>query len=292
LRPRTSIDVASRARRPLAEAVVASARAGEPDRYLAALLAPAPVRPKLMILAAFSSELRRAATLVREPAMGELRLQWWREALAQGATARTGNPIADALCDLVREEALPPLLISELIDARSRDLAPEPVGDDAELNAYLWKSEGVAFLLAAQVLGGRSQGAVAAAAAAARAYGLVRLLQGLPRALARRRLLLPRTYLEAVGLDPQALLAGTGGARLLGLLGELFADVRRHLAAGRQHVAKLPRAVRPAFLPLALVAAYVRRLERAGGDIVREEAGIAPLARVARMAAAHWFGRM
>ena len=284
--------MASRARRPLAEAVVASARAGEPDRYLAALLAPTPVRPKLMILAAFSSELRRAAALVREPAMGELRLQWWREALAQGAATRTGNPIADALCDLVRKEALPPLLIGELIDARSRDLAPEPVGDDAALNAYLWKSEGIAFLLAAQVLGGRSQGAVAAAAAAARAYGLVRLLQGLPRALARRRLLLPHTYLEAVGLEPQALLAGTGDARLLGLLGELFADVRRHLAAGRQHVANLPRAVRPAFLPLALVASYVRRLERAGGDIVREEAGIAPLARVARMTAAHWLGRI
>jgi 15-cis-phytoene synthase len=292
LQPRISTDVTSPARRPLAEAVVASARAGEPDRYLAALLAPAPVRPKLLTLAAFSSELRRAAALVREPAMGELRLQWWREALAQGAATRTGNPIADALRDLAREETLSPLLLGELIDAHSRDLAPEPVGDDAALNAYLWQSEGIAFLLAAQLLGGRSQGAAAAAAAAARAYGLVRLLQGLPRALARRRLILPRTYLEAVGLKPAALFAGTGDARLLGLLSELFADIRRHLAAGRQHVAKLPRAVGPAFLPLALVAAYVRRLERAGGDIVREEAGIAPLARVATMAAAHWLGRI
>ena len=282
----------SRARRPLEEAVVASARAGEPDRYLAALLAPAPVRAKLLTLAAFSGELRRVAALVREPAMGEMRLQWWREALAQGAGMRTGNPIADALCDLVRNEALPPRLLGELIDAHGRELAPEPVEDEAALGTYLWQSEGVAFLLAAQVLGGRSEGAVAAAAAAARAYGLVRVLQGLPRALARRRLVLPSSYLEAVGLAPEALFAGTGGARLLGLLGELFADIRRHLAAGRQHVAKLPRAVGPAFLPLALVASYVRRLERAGGDIVREEAGIAPLARVATMAAAHWLGRI
>ena len=84
--------------------------------------------------------------------------------------------------------------------------------------------------------------------------------------------------------------AGTGGARLSGVLGELFADIRRHLAAGRQHVAKLPRAIGPAFLPLALVASYVRRLERAGGDVVRAEATILPLARVARMAAARWLG--
>ena len=63
--------------------VIASARSGEPDRYLAALLAPPAARADLLALAAFASELARVPSLVtREPTMGEIRLQWWRDALA------------------------------------------------------------------------------------------------------------------------------------------------------------------------------------------------------------------
>ena len=65
-----------------AETIAAAARAGEPDRYLAALLSPAPARPALLALAAFSAEIGRVPFVAaNEPAIGEIRLQWWREAL-------------------------------------------------------------------------------------------------------------------------------------------------------------------------------------------------------------------
>ena len=74
---------------PRDDAVIASARSGEPDRYLAALLAPPAARDALLALAAFSSELARVPRArPREPAMGEIRLQWWRDALAAPARAR------------------------------------------------------------------------------------------------------------------------------------------------------------------------------------------------------------
>jgi phytoene synthase len=314
LRPRTSIDVAPPdSGAPLDAAMLAAARAGEPDRYLAALLAPAAARPDLLVLAAFFSELQRAATLVREPGMGEIRLQWWRQALELAEGLRTGNPIADAVRNVARRKRLPAALLIDVIDARASDLHREMLEDDAALQAYLWKREGVAFLLAAAVLGGRPGRLLdAAAAAGARAYGLVRLLQGMPRALARGRLALPTTYLRAVGLEPETILSGgprpsgglsgaeggkgglsgAEGEPLAALLAELFADVRRHLAACRQHVANLPREVGPAFLPLALVASYLRGLERAGVGVLRSPTEIAPLTRVCRMAAAHWLRRI
>src|SRR5581483_4773128 len=98
-RRRTSTDVAAPASAPQTDAVLQSARAGEPDRYLAALLAPAAARAHLLALAAFSSELGRVASAVtREPLMGEIRLQWWRDALEPGASGEpTGNPVADAV---------------------------------------------------------------------------------------------------------------------------------------------------------------------------------------------------
>ena len=47
------------------EAIIGAARAGEPDRYLAALLAPRTERADLLALAAFAAELARVASAVR-----------------------------------------------------------------------------------------------------------------------------------------------------------------------------------------------------------------------------------
>ena len=57
-------------------------------------------------------------------------------------------------------------------------------------------------------------------------------------------------------------------------------------------MANLPRPVRGAFLPLALVETYLRALERPGRDVLRSPAEIAPLTRAWRIAAAHWLGRI
>ena len=56
-------------------------RRHDPDRYLSALFAPAERRPLLFALYAFNHELARVAERVREPMLGEIRLEWWREAV-------------------------------------------------------------------------------------------------------------------------------------------------------------------------------------------------------------------
>jgi phytoene synthase len=274
---------------------MASARSGEPDRYLAALLAPPPARADLLALAAFASELARVpALVVREPAMGEIRLQWWRDALAaSGASARTGNPIADALRAAMRRHDLPAQLLLDTIDAREVDLARQALPDDAALASYLWKSEGALFALAASILG-RDPGVdmQAAAVAGGQAYGLARLLLGLPHVLARGRVPLPQSRLDASGVSSQQLLSSDGGGNAAGLLASTCAEARKALATSRKCVANLPRHVRVAFLPLALVEPYLRALERSGVDVLRAPVEIAPLTRVWRIAAARWLGRI
>ena len=58
-----------------------AARELDYDRYLAALLAPRAARDGLMALAAFHGEIARIPRTVREPGVGDIRLQWWRDAL-------------------------------------------------------------------------------------------------------------------------------------------------------------------------------------------------------------------
>ena len=279
-----------------ADAVAASARSGEPDRYLAALLAPPSARTDLLALAAFASEVARVPYIAgSEPAIGEIRLQWWRDALQPSRDlARTGNPVADALRVAVRRHELPGALFMEIVEARSSDLGGEVMADDAALQTYLWKGEGTVFALAGRMLasGGPEADIDAAAAASGHAYGLSRLLLGLGRALSRGRLPLPQTRLEAAGVAPEELLAGDGGRNVEGMLADLRDEARGSLVTSRRYVANLPRAMRAAFLPLALVEPYLRALQRLGRDVLRRPGEIAPLTRVVRIATAHWLGRI
>jgi phytoene synthase len=277
-----------------AETIADSARAGEPDRYLAALLAPPAARDGLLALAAFAAELGRIGHLVtREPMMGEVRLQWWRDALqGDDPGARTGNPIADALREATARHSLPAQLLLGMVDARASDLEPEPFPTEDALAAYLAGSEGAPFTLAAHVLGEPAPARCdlnAASATAGRAYGLVRLLLGLPQALARGFSPLPRTRLAQAGIADLA--SEADPAKVSALMRVLHAEVLRNLEAAWQHVANLPRPTRVAFLPLALVEPYLRALEKPGQNPLRDLAEVAPLRRIWRIGRAHWLGR-
>jgi 15-cis-phytoene synthase len=275
------------------DAIIGSARAGEPDRYLAALLAPRAERADLLALAAFAAELARVGTQVRrEPAMAAMRWQWWREAIELSAGARTGHPIADHVRALKARHGIAPAALIGLVDAHAHDLEPQPFADDAELDRHFVASEGVLFQLSAHVLGLAGNGSAPAWSQwAGRAYGMARLLFGFRAQLARGRCHIPRARLAAAGLDLDVLGRGQGSAGLVALLAELGRQARACLARARHDVTKLPREASIAVLPLALVSTYVRASERAEGSSPPRVALIAPLTRVLRIAGAHWFGR-
>ena len=276
------------------EAVAAAARAGEPDRYLAALLAPRPRREALLALAAFAAEVARIPRLVvREPLMGEVRLQWWRDALALAEGRRTGHGVSDAVRQTARSHGLPAPLLDGLIEARLFELGGGSFADDRMLHDFLWRTEGALFALAGRVLGLPAGADVeAACGAAGQAYGMARLLFALPHSLAQGRIPFTTTAIAKAGVDAHELLAGTTGTGVDALLGDCRMQIRHSLGRARRLVAQLPRASRIAFLPLALVRSYVRAQERAGRLSLREEVRIAPLTRVSRIAAAHVFGRL
>jgi phytoene synthase len=294
LPPRTFTDVtwAGGGFAPNAAALVGSARAGEPDRYLAALLAPQHVRGDLLALAAFAAELARIPLAVRrEPAMGTIRLKWWRDAIELPAANRTGHPIVDHLRLAVARHGLQRQALIDMIDARGLDLEALPFADDGALDRYLFDIEGQLFASAAQMLGGAAAAGVAWSASAGRAYGLARLLLALPGALARGHLPIPQTRLKAVGLRPHDLFAPAPPAAFAGLVADLGRDARLSLEQARSDVTKLPREASIAVLPLALVEAYVRAsTRRAHRSTAAPLAAVWPLGRMARILAARWFG--
>src|ERR1700753_1946922 len=91
----------------LANRLATSVRAADPDRYFATLFAPAPQRPFLFALYAFNAEVARVAESVREPMLGAIRLEWWRET-AEGAARGTprNHDVAQGLASLFAERGV------------------------------------------------------------------------------------------------------------------------------------------------------------------------------------------
>jgi phytoene synthase len=269
------------------ETVRAIARAGDPDRALSALFAPRDARPDLFALYALNVELARIAEQVSEPDLGAIKLQWWREAIDKAASGETtGHPVADALGDAMRRRALPAERVASLIDARSFDIAPRIMPDQASLEAYLGATAGTLFALSAWILGGRDSVVEAAAQAAGLAYGLTGLMRALPVHAASGRVYLPADALGRHGATPEEVLAGKTTQGLQEALVEFRATARAALGEAERHIAKLGASARTAFLPLSLVRPYLAALEKDGHDPLRDIAGINPLYRLWRLARA------
>jgi phytoene synthase len=269
-------------------AVRTIARDGDLDRYVSALFAPRACREHLFALYAFNIELTRIGEQVSEPQLGEIRLQWWRDALDRASSGETtGHPVADALGLAVRECGLSRQSLADLIDARAFDVSVRIMPDTAALDGYLAKTAGALFKLASEVClaGGRGADPRAleqAARAAGIAYGLTGLMRALPVHASRGRVDIPEDALLRHGTSPAKLLAGESSEGLTELLADLRETARGALRSARQQAPELPPVALPAFLPLALVDPYLSTLAEV--DPLHQVADINPLTRFWRLA--------
>ena len=276
-----------------ARAVLETARSGDRDRYLAGLFAPSPARDALMALTAFNVELARIADIVSEPMLGEIRLQWWRDALETlDSGGVTGNPVADAVGAAMRAHALPKPLLLGLIDARSFDVSGEAMPDMPALKAYLRKTSGTLFALSARIVAGAPLSPDDAAREAGLAYGLTGLLRALPMHAAAGRLYLPAAQLRDRGVDPAQVLAGKADDSLSAALADLRAEARGALARAQAALAAQSNTPLPAFLPLTLVPAYLQALDRRSHTQLSELSDISQLQRLSRLTWAALRGRV
>jgi phytoene synthase len=112
-------------------------RAADRERFLTALFAPANRRNALFALYAFNVEIARVRDAVREPLAGEIRLQWWSDALTGSARGDAeANPVMAALKATVVRFGLALDALQALVGARRFDLYDEPMATMAELEAY------------------------------------------------------------------------------------------------------------------------------------------------------------
>lgn len=186
------------------QACAAIVEKGDPDRFAATMAAPVDVREKLFPLYAFNVEVSRAPWVTQEPMIAEMRLQWWRDALAEiasGAEVRRHEvvtPLAELLTPQQAEH------LDDLVLARRWDIYRDAFEDEAQFRTYVDHSSGHLMWVAAQILGATEETPVRDIAFGA---GVAQFLRAVPELEARGRIPLVDGRADAVRVLAEAALA-------------------------------------------------------------------------------------
>lgn len=261
-------------------------RASDRDRYLATLVLPAGAREDITAILAFNADVASIRDRVSGPAPGEIRLQWWNDALGgEGHGGVQQNPLADALLTALERHALPAGTLLRLIGARRFDLYDDPMPDLETFEGYAGETASTLLQLSAMVLNG---GAAVEPGDAAGHLGVAQAMTGHLRAFghfaALGRIMLPWSIFEANGVREGEIFSGTDSEGLQAALAQIAELAQDHLDSARLAIAGLPAPLRPAFAILPIVEAQLRRW-RGGGStpyaMPAEEPDWRKIARVA-----------
>ena len=242
-------------------------RAFDKERFLCTLFAPAEARAALAALYALDLELSRIRTRVREPLVGFMRVQWWRDSI-QGIYAGRGpdHPVAVALTDAIRRYELPHEAFAPLLSARERELDGEALPDMAALIRHLQETAAPIATLALKVLACDGESDRLAAREVSIGWALAGLLRALPADAPARTLVLPQAVAQAAALTQADPLHAQARPHLRTAVSIVAATARAHLAQARDRRAMVSKGALPVLLWATYAVGHLNDLKRAGHD--------------------------
>ncbi|MGD8326303.1 MAG: squalene/phytoene synthase family protein [Sphingomonadales bacterium] len=219
------------------------------DRYLALLYAPADQRDALMAISAFNAELARIPGLASEPMVGEIRLAWWREALADLFAGKIRpHPILQALGKL---DALPHDLMEDMVEARIDELYREEALNIKELRDYARRTHGALNRLLLKQLDVASDDRADEAAMALTLTGTLKAMSY-------------HAHMRGNVNSGERIFQGEFTDETLKLAQDLAEAALTHIENVKQN--KPPKRALPVFLPLVSAQDHLKRITAVGYD--------------------------
>ena len=245
----------------------AAVRRADPDRYLCALFAPAAARNSLFALYAFNLEIATVREVVREAPLGHMRLQWWRDAIADIQAGKVAtHPVAEGLAETMDRTRLTADSFERLLAGREIDLDDAPPATLDALIDYADRTSAGLVTLALEALDLSAGAALVAARHVGIAWALIGLVRSVPFHARSRRAYLPRDLMLRHGVTYAALFDLRPVSGIQNLSRELVDVAREHLRQARVVRADVPKGAIPALLPAAFADADIKCLHRANYD--------------------------
>ncbi|MCW8915912.1 MAG: squalene/phytoene synthase family protein [Magnetovibrio sp.] len=232
------------------------------ERYLSVLMAPPEHINALMALVAYNQELANAVTGVSEPMIGQIKLQWWIDAMPSILSGEPpSHPVAMALSQI--GQGLEVSALQGLAEARNFDLEADRPQNLAQLVDYARATGGVLHGLMSDVLGGIPEER-STAHSVGTAWALIGLMRALPYHSDGRRDMLPQ------GVTVQ----------------EVLKEAQQHLDQAR--TVRVSKRVLSSVIIGRLATRHFKRLQRQNWDPAHAEEPPAGVGSVMSL----WFGKL
>jgi phytoene synthase len=246
--------------------------------YYSVLFLPEERRKAILALHAFCSEVNGVAQEVREPAVAQAKLGWWREEVARIYHARSQHPVAVALAEIVGTYALDEARLLEIVEAARMDLHYNAYPDFDALKQYCVRSGGTLATLSAHVLGFDDQRTSDVAGDLGVALQLTRIIRNVGEDARRNHIYLPLHEMAEYGVttDDIAQARETDGfARLMAF------QVERTEGCYEQALSNLPSVDRKNQRPLIIMAginrALLEEIRADGCHVLTQHTSLTPL---------------
>lgn len=257
-------------------------RRGDPDRFRCVMVAPTQLRGHLLALYAFNLEVARAPWVTREPLIAQMRLQFWRDAIAgiYGGTPQKHEVILP-LAVVIHKAKLPRELFESLIDARHFDIGQNPHSSRESFDLYIENTSGALMELAALALGAGKE-AIPTIRDFAYGAGVAKLLQALSALFAAGRDPVPTGWV----LDRDLIATGAVSEPLSRATSEIAGEALRRLNRARQHRNLVPHSALAALLPGRDAGIVLRNILKSPENVLQ----LAPLSEFRQRWSLLWRG--
>ncbi|MDG1994929.1 MAG: phytoene/squalene synthase family protein [Emcibacteraceae bacterium] len=257
----------------------AQVKAHDYDRFLITLFAPSEAREDLFALYAFNHEVAKIREAVSEPMLGEIRLQWWREAI-EGIYA--GEPrnheVVLPLEQAVKRSNVSASSFMKIIDARTADIYDENPATLTDFENYLGATSGNLTRLAAEMLGERDEHVLSMAYDLGLVWGLIGTVRAIRYHISLRKLSLPQELMDEFNVTQKDVYSMEENLNLNGLIKALCTSAHGYLEQIAKDKSKLSKEMKTLFLLSALSRSYLNTIKSVDYNpfAIDERAGMFP----------------
>lgn len=242
------------------------------DRFMLSMFLPATVRADVWAVLAFNHEIAKTREVVSESTLGHIRLQWWRESIAEIYEGKKikEHEVIQPLAEAIIRHDLPRELFDNLIYAREFDLEDVLPASIEGLFNYIDFTTMPLMKLIIQISGG-GEADFADISNVALHYGVSGLMRATYVLAKQRRFYLPEDLIKQHQID--------------------LDDIFEHSSALPQVVQAVfearPELVKPKHVFLrgsvALSDVYFKQLRALNYDVMSSKARIDPVFKVLRL---------
>lgn len=239
------------------------------EGFLCSLLLPASARAAVVALRAFNVELAQVKDSVSEKTIGQMRLQFWKDAVAAmyGGGSPPPQPVAMELWKAVRRHELTKRWLVRIIEEREKNLGEGAYRSIRELESYAENTQSSLLYLTLEALGVRDVHADHAASHIGKAQGIVTCLRATPYHSHRRRPLLPMDICALHGASQEDFVRQKRDKNVRDVIFDVASQAHLHLEHARSFRQSVPARAFPAFLPTVALEDYLKQIQSVDFDV-------------------------